>query len=475
MKLLSAYFVLVLVVVMVPGSAASQVATGTPSFGSFGGGPFDSINLGTLDVHFSIPVFHKTGRGLPFTYDLAYDSSVWYPVTISGSQTWQMVSNNGWTVQTQVATGYVTYPSTSGSAPCNPPTYPFQVPYTIYTNWQYHDPYGITHPFGAIQNSTGTMGCPGLYFLPPTTGSETAYDGSGYTLSVNQGTSATVTGVNGSVITPPINTTTGAGTVTDANGNQISVNSSGVFTDTLATTALTVSGSPASGIVYKYTSPSGSLAPVTVNYTLYNIKTKFNCNGILDPTINGVYLVTKVVLPDTSFYSFAYEANGAYTTGRLQSVTLSTGGSITYTYGATNDGASCTDGSTVSLTRTLNPGGTWTYSRSGSGTSWTTTVGDPKTPANQTVINFQKDTATTNPTTNFYETQRKVYQGAATGTPLSTTITCYNGQSVGTPSACPTTGVANPILRVTTFRYLPDPTGVVAETDSTYDAVWFLK
>src|SRR4029077_17354922 len=91
------------------------------------------------------------------------------------------------------------------------------------------------------------------------------------------------------------------------------------------------------------------------------------------------------------------------------------------------------------------------------------------TPANQTVINFQKDTATTNPTTNFYETQRKVYQGAATGTPLSTTITCYNGQSVGTPSACPTTGVANPILRVTTFRYLPDPTGVVAETDSTYD------
>jgi RHS repeat-associated protein len=455
--------------------AQLSVATGTPQFGSFGGGLFDSINLGNLNVHFSIPVVHKAGRGLPFTYDLAYDSSVWYPVTVSGSTTWQMVPNNGWTVQTQVATGYVTYSSTSGSAPCNPPTYPFPVPYTIYSNWQYHDPFGITHPFGAIQNSTGSMGCPGLWFLPPTTGSETAYDGSGYTLSVNQGSSATVTGKNGSVISPPINTTTGAGTVTDANGNQISVNSSGVFTDTLGTTALTVSGSPASGMVYKYTSPSGSLVPVTVNYTLYNIKTKFNCSGIADPTINGVYLVTKVVLPDTSFYSFAYEANGTYTTGRLQSVTLPTGGSITYTYGATNDGVSCTDGSTVSLTRTLNPGGTWAYSRSGSGNAWTTTVIDPKTPGNQTVINYEKDSAASNPTTNFYETQRKIYQGAATGTPLSTTITCYNGQNVATPSSCPTTPVATQILRVTSFRYLPDSTGVVAETDSTYDQFGLIR
>ena len=44
----------------------AQVATGTPPYGSFGGGPFDTVNLGNLNVHFAIPVIHKAGRGMPF-------------------------------------------------------------------------------------------------------------------------------------------------------------------------------------------------------------------------------------------------------------------------------------------------------------------------------------------------------------------------------------------------------------------------
>ena len=56
--------------------APAQVATGTPPYGSFGGGPFDTVNLGNLNVNFVIPVFHKAGRGTPFTYDLSYDSSI---------------------------------------------------------------------------------------------------------------------------------------------------------------------------------------------------------------------------------------------------------------------------------------------------------------------------------------------------------------------------------------------------------------
>jgi len=64
--------------------AGGQVSPGTPPFGSFGGGPFDIVNLGNLNVHFSIPVLHKAGRGVPFTFDLSYDSSIWYPVTAKG-------------------------------------------------------------------------------------------------------------------------------------------------------------------------------------------------------------------------------------------------------------------------------------------------------------------------------------------------------------------------------------------------------
>jgi len=61
--------------------AWGQVPTGIPPHGSFSGGPFDIVNTGNLNVHFVIPVLHKAGRGVPFVYDLTYDSSVWYPVT----------------------------------------------------------------------------------------------------------------------------------------------------------------------------------------------------------------------------------------------------------------------------------------------------------------------------------------------------------------------------------------------------------
>src|SRR5438132_5966204 len=103
------------VLLAVSGSATGQAATGTPKFGSFGGGQFDTVNLGNLNVHFAVPVIHKAGRGMPFTYDLSYDSSIWYPVGVSGNQTWQPVSNWGWRAATESLVGYSTYTTSQGS------------------------------------------------------------------------------------------------------------------------------------------------------------------------------------------------------------------------------------------------------------------------------------------------------------------------------------------------------------------------
>jgi len=61
--------------------ADAQLITGTPPFGSFSGGPFDTVNLANLDVHFAIPILNNGGRGLPFSYALTYDSLVWTPTT----------------------------------------------------------------------------------------------------------------------------------------------------------------------------------------------------------------------------------------------------------------------------------------------------------------------------------------------------------------------------------------------------------
>ena len=58
----------------------------------------------------------------------------------------------------------------------------------------------------------------------------------------------------GRILNVPVNTT-GASTVTDRNGNQISVNSANVWTDTLGTTALTISGTAPSPVSYTYTAP----------------------------------------------------------------------------------------------------------------------------------------------------------------------------------------------------------------------------
>src|SRR5882762_6108032 len=103
--------ILLIFLALTSGQMLAQVQTGTPPFGSFAGGP-DVINLANLNSHLTIPVLHKAGRGTDFTYDLSYDSSIWYPVGVSGSQTWQPVTNFGWRGLTEVLTGYVSNTTT---------------------------------------------------------------------------------------------------------------------------------------------------------------------------------------------------------------------------------------------------------------------------------------------------------------------------------------------------------------------------
>jgi hypothetical protein len=124
--------------------ASAQVAKGIPLFNSFGGGPFDSVNLGNLNVHFAVPVIHKAGRGTDFDYKLAYDSSIWVPVVSSGHQSWQPVSNWGWTGSSAGFTGYLTYTVFSG-IPC----YVDNTYATIFTNWVYYDTLGTSHSYGS--------------------------------------------------------------------------------------------------------------------------------------------------------------------------------------------------------------------------------------------------------------------------------------------------------------------------------------
>jgi RHS repeat-associated protein len=284
----------------------------------------------------------------------------------------------------------------------------------------------------------------------------TAADGSGALLTT-YGTTAVITYTNGQVVTAPINVTAGAASMTDRNGNQISVNSSGQFFDSLSSSAavltVTGSGTVASPIKFTYTPPSNTPVSYVMNYTNYTVATNFALSGIAEYRSGAaVPLVSSVVLPDGSQYTFTYEptpstpSSGACTpyagttcvTSRVAIITLRTGGQTKYTYSGGAGNGIFSDGSAATLTRAT-PDGQWIYAQvKGTGAASTTTVTDPQ--SNVTAIQFQ----------GIYETKRQVNQGSSPL--LLTTNTCYNGAA----SPCTPTAITLPITQRATISILPN-------------------
>jgi RHS repeat-associated protein len=439
---------------------SAQVATGKPPLSSSMNGPVDSINIANLNAHLTVPVINKAGRGMPFTYNLTYDTSVWTPVTSGSTKTWQPVASWGWAPQTQVATGYLTANETEAYACyCTRNEMPYICGYAYaWSNWAYLDKLGVSHPFsGTTYTYTNQAACAGSNpVITPM-----ATDGSGYTLNA-QGNVGSVTARNGALVLPPTNIGNGSSTATDRNGNQISVSSTGVYTDTLGTTALTVSGGAPNPLVFTYAAPSGANAQYTMKYTTFTVQTSFGCSGIGEFSQTNVPLVSEIDLPDSTKYTFSYEptpGNSSNTTGRLASVTLPTGGTISYAYSGGSNGIVCADGSTATLTRTT-PDGQWTYVHSESGTAWTTTMTDPK--GYNTVLNFQ----------GIYLTERQVYNGSVSPTNLLKTIlNCYNGSTpTGTPATCNSATITQPILSKATYTIWPGTSGLQSKVVMTYNS-----
>jgi RHS repeat-associated protein len=421
-----------------------QVQTGTPPFGSYGGGP-DIINLANLNAHLTIPIVQKAGRGTNFTYYLNLDSSVWYPVGSSGSQAWQP---NGLPATSQYGSSaghtYFQIVRVQCPNPNYPPTLPKTLPSTYFDNYVYVDVYGVGHPFNITWENDGCQVTGAVQAL--------ATDGSGYTMSVDVNANVTVTPRSGGLFVPATASGTGAASMTDKNGNQITESSSGVITDTLGTTALTIAGSSPTTFTYK--APSGGNAVYTANYTSKTVRTNFGCSGIAEFGPTAESLLTSITLPDGTDYTFTYEPTLGFTgdvTGRLASIKLPTGGTITYSYSGGSNGITCADGSTATLGR-VTPDGSWTYAHSESGTAWTTTITDPL--SDTTTLNFQ----------GIYETERQV--SSPTGTLLKTTYTCYNGNA--TTSTCNSTAITLPITERTVFKEWPSG-GLQSRTNTFYN------
>ena len=447
---------LLIATVLCLSSARAQVSTGAYPFGTFDNRGLDTINVGNLNLHLDIPVFQKAGRGLPFAYDLIYDTSIWSPATVGGTKTWQPAINWGWLAQTVVRTGYISYSTHTYVCDWPPPQHGN---YYIYDTWVYHDSFGVSHPFDGSLEWDPT-GCD--VSLSSFT-SETS-DGSGLTLNAIRTTGPPtnlqkVTMPSGQVVLAPVGNAAVGSTITDTNGNQISVSSSGVYTDTTGKIAMSVSGQAPNPVTLTYpTSATGTTATYTVRYTTNTVQTNFGCNGANGSSVvneyvgSSVSLVSEIDLPDTSKYTFTYEQTPGHPgsiTGRLLSMSLPTGGIITYTYTGGNNGIECADGTTAGITRVLSndpAGSSIAYSRTlGAGSH--TDVSDGL--GNHTAYDFvQVGSGTT--AGQFYETSRQIYQGAVSGTSIVSRQTCYNGAV----QPCTTSAFVRPITQIDTYETL---------------------
>ena len=420
---------------LVASPSPAQVLTGIPPFSSETPSTFDTVDNANLNVHFSIPIFSRAGRGgLNFSYALNFNSSIWQPSSPTGY--WiPNVPDWGWSYPAATLMGYIT--AYHQILSCNHQ----QFYYDQYSNWTYQDAGGAQHPFPITVSNGQANGCGSV--TPRLRSNSPPSDGSGWTMTANATPYAYVTSATGVVIVPP-DPGTGNNTITDPNSNVITASFSGTtytFYDTLnSSTAVLTVNTPGGGSsdTYTYTGPNGS-AHWTVKYTQKTVQTNFGCGYIGEYGPSSQYLITEIDLPDgVSKYLFAYEPTPSYpssVTGRIASVTLPTGGTISYTYSGGSHGITCADGSTATLWRYTPDTGSnyWQYAHTGAGTTWTTTVTDPSVSQNQTVYNFQ----------GIYETERQVYQGSASGSPLETVVTCYNGNT----SSCNTTAITLPITQ----------------------------
>jgi len=433
-------FALLFLAMMPASSHAQAVGTGFPLFNSFAQHEVDTINEGNLNVHLDIPIFEKSGRGLPLKYVVSYDALNWYasldPTNNIYYWTW---AGSSWQVGIQALSGFVTYNRVSYPYACNGGGLWQR------QNYVYHDPSGGSHLF--TSSSVTEADCSGVSHGG---GPFYAYDGLGYSLSVDPTLSASISNMEGQLIRPD------QGTITDTNGNQIN---GGV--DTLGVTALHISNT---SVTYPSPTNPSTFVGATFGYTQMSIQSNFGCSGIADRGNGVVNLLTSITLPDSSHYLFTYEPTPGYpagnTTGRITSVTLPSGAQITYQYTGGNHGIICADGSVAGLTRTT-PDGIWTYTRSVTVqppvpytiTSSITTLIDPM--GNKQVINFGNGDS--------LETMRQLYTGSTTL--LKTIETCYNGASFPCSNGLPGSGG---VSQKTVREELPNSSGKVSEVDTFY-------
>lgn len=431
LRLLAILFALVTI-------ARGQGNPGTPSFSVYDTHGFDTINLQNLNVSLTIPIMAK-GGALPLSYNMQGGGSYIYS---SFAQLYPGVNQAPLAALANNAIGatfLLAQPSTLAVVSC-PPGYGTGFG-TKASGWHITLGDHTIHNLPATDVSYSGATCFSSF-------TDTVIDGTGYTLTVTNGKASAIYTKGGMTLS--------SSSITDSNNNSISVNSGNTqFEDTLGLTAITSAGTNPFTQAYWTDINLGSPTFSATN-TPYTLRSAFGCPSLSDYSTLNLSLPTTLTFPDTRTIGLTYETTSGFPsdrTGRLASLTLPSGGGITYNWNPSGAGSSghyglnCTYLVPNSITRTTSDGTTtYTWAATTGGTGNTTTVLDNG--GNKTVYTFTGLTATGGnaaPPVVQALTQVQRYQGS--NTLLTTDVYCYNAAS-GQPGNCATAVVSGPITEL---------------------------
>lgn len=423
---------------------------GAPAFTTAEPVELGFLNLGNGNLHQQIGLGSFPQRGArPLSAAFVYDSRIWQVLNFGNGNIWQPTnvgSQGGWRFVTTADPGRAL--SQAQTVPCFPNGINGQpVPDTVLrNNFTWTDPNGTTHtfPIATEQPVSGTT-CSNPPNIP--TASAFATDATGLRMFVTNYSSILVFGPDGTQLSP---------SVQDTNGNILSGG-----TDTLGRTPIKTTltcNNNANQTCYDLLNSQGGSSRVTVTTENISVSTAFGVSGVTEFS-GTITVIQQIALPDNKSYAFGYDSYGL-----LNSITLPTGGQITYAYSNFTDPAGNTN---RWVTNRTSGGGTSTYAplvlnqcASGSvGCEHTVTTTKPS--GDQTVHTFILNNGA-------WQSQVDSYTGPASGLSplLATTASTWDFSQPCLPSPC--TGASNIRVLQTTTRLLAPTSSVTSQTKTTY-------
>jgi hypothetical protein len=295
-------------------------------------------------LHLEIPLgaFPQRGSGDLLTYQLVYDSSVW---TINSSSAWtpspQPLLGAGWHQTPQVTFAPVPVVTTNSCA-------------TTRTDFNWTDPAGAAHFFAV--KTIQLVNPPSSCAVDTPAVDAFATDSSGYHIYVTNYTIGKVYAPDGTLVSTGTNLANGNTVMSmDANGNYFSYTKPPFPVQGPPDTIYDTAGhsfpqTSQSGGIPSFLNPAmptsqgSSTYPIT--FATINVRTAFGQPNVTECTSNcTMQVIQSIGLPDGTAYSFKYDCDsssgnpacsspggrpGYY--GVMTSMTLPTGGQITYGY-----------------------------------------------------------------------------------------------------------------------------------------------